>query len=147
LTCYRNYGRVCCFKGFDATSFSFNTRAAEEDFDKQFDIMGRLLDLGLDTYGYITLTGPQAGSVEAKIDELFDRLQTLDPNLPLRIVPLEIRVFSPMEARMKAKHQKSIEVQKLAIEAWNANIARRFDAAARSTSISSVPVRARGGSA
>jgi uncharacterized Fe-S cluster-containing radical SAM superfamily protein len=105
LTAYRNYGRVCCLKGFDAGSFSFNTHAAEADFDEQFTIMRQLLDLGLDTYGYITLTGPDAAGVEAKIDALFDRLQDLDPNLPLRIVPLEIRAFSPMEARMKPRHQ------------------------------------------
>ena len=45
---------------------------------------------------------------------LFNQLQALDPNLPLRIVPLEIRAFSPMEARMKDRHQASLEVQKQA---------------------------------
>ena len=36
---YRNYGRVACFKGYDADSFSFNTHAAPEAFDRQFDLM------------------------------------------------------------------------------------------------------------
>ena len=144
LTDYRNYGRVCCFKGFDAASFSFNTRAAEGDFEKQFAIMGRLLDLGLDTYGYITLTGPGPAGIEAKMDALFDRLQALDPNLPLRIIPLEIRAFSPMEARMTDRHHESLEVQALAIAAWNANIERRFDAEVRAKAISNVPLRTRG---
>jgi uncharacterized Fe-S cluster-containing radical SAM superfamily protein len=147
LTGYRNYGRVCCFKGFDAPSFSFNTRAAEGDFEKQFEIMRELLDLGLDTYGYITLTGPDPAGVEAKVDALFDRLQVLDPNLPLRIIPLEIRAFSPMELRMKDRHQASLKVQTLAITAWNDNMARRFDPAACATDISSVLLRARSRSA
>ena len=68
---YRNYGRVCCFKGFDAASFSFNTRAAQSDFEKQFMIMRQLLELGLDVYGYITLTGPDPVGVEAKVNALF----------------------------------------------------------------------------
>ena len=143
LTGYRNYGRVCCFKGFDAASFSFNTRAAESGFETQFAIMRRLLDLGMDIYGYITLTGPEPVGVEAKIDALFDQLQALDANLPLRIIPLEIRAFSAMETRMKDRHRASLEVQTLAIGAWNDCIAHRFDPAARATAISSVPLRTR----
>lgn len=146
LSGYRNYGRVCCFKGFDAASFSFNTRAAQSDFEKQFMIMRQLLELGLDVYGYITLTGPDPVGVEAKVNALFDRLQALDVNLPLRIVPLEIRAFSPMETRMKDLHHASLEVQTKAIAAWNESIARRFDPAARATAISSVPLGAHGGS-
>jgi hypothetical protein len=30
---YRNYGRVCCFKGFNAESFAFNTTADKALFD------------------------------------------------------------------------------------------------------------------
>jgi uncharacterized Fe-S cluster-containing radical SAM superfamily protein len=139
LTNYRNYGRVCCFKGFDAESFTFNTQAADVGFDRQFEIMRRLLELGLDTYGYITLTGPSANDLPRKVSLLFDRLQVLDPHLPLRTVPLEIRSFSPMEQRMGAKHHSSLAVQSQAIVEWNANIERRFDAATRALSIASVP--------
>ena len=39
---YRNYGRVCCVKGFDSRSFAFNTRAAPEDYERQFDILKRV---------------------------------------------------------------------------------------------------------
>jgi hypothetical protein len=45
------YGRVCCFKGFDAESFAFNTRAAPELFARQFDLFARLLATGMDA-GY-----------------------------------------------------------------------------------------------
>lgn len=143
LTSYRNYGRVCCFKGFDAESFTFNTHAAEAGFDRQFEIMGRLLKLGLDIYGYITLTGPSDIDVPEKVSSLFDRLQVLDPHLPLRIVPLEIRSFSPMEQRMGTEHYSSLAVQSQAIAAWNANIERRFRADTRALGIASVPLQTR----
>jgi uncharacterized Fe-S cluster-containing radical SAM superfamily protein len=146
LTNYRNYGRVCCFKGFDTESFTFNTHAADAGFDRQFEIMRRLLELGLDTYGYITLTGPSSNDVPGKVSRLFDRLQTLDPHLPLRIVPLEIRSFSPMEQRMEAEHHSSLSVQSQAIAEWNTNIEQRFDAATRALCIAGVPLRNRSGS-
>ena len=92
---YRNYGRVCCFKGFDPRSFAFNTRAAQSDFAQQFHIMRRLLDLDLDIYGYVTLTSPNEDGVDAGVADLLDRMQELDQNLPLRVVPLHIRVFTP----------------------------------------------------
>lgn len=43
---YPTYGRVCCFKGFNAASFAFNTRAEPALFERQFVLMQRLLTLG-----------------------------------------------------------------------------------------------------
>lgn len=51
-----NYGRVGCFKGFDAESFSFNTKADPKLFAEQFTLMKRLVQAGFDVYGYVTLT-------------------------------------------------------------------------------------------
>ena len=146
LTHHANYGRVCCFKGFDAESFCFNTHAAASDFEQQFKIMGRVLNLGLDTYGYITLTGPSIEDIPAKMSRLFDQLQELDAHLPLRIVPLEIRDFAPMTNRLsrdkdKDVYVKSMDVQAKAIAEWNANIDRRFDAETRALSIANVPLQ------
>jgi uncharacterized Fe-S cluster-containing radical SAM superfamily protein len=141
LTTYRNYGRVCCFKGFDDESFAFNTQADAAGFDQQFAIMRRLIDLGLDVYGYITLTGPSAAELPAKMARFFDRLQALDHNLPLRVIPLEIREFSPMANRMNQERQLSLTVQAQAIAEWQTNIANRFDKSARALDISSVALR------
>src|SRR5919112_1077573 len=44
---HRNYGRVCCFKGFNAESFAFNTLAEPALFEGQFELMGRLLTVGI----------------------------------------------------------------------------------------------------
>jgi len=57
LATYRNYGRVCCFKGFDEESFSFNTGADSLCFDRQFELFKAYVDLGLDLYAYATFTG------------------------------------------------------------------------------------------
>ncbi|MEJ7639255.1 MAG: hypothetical protein WKF75_15090 [Singulisphaera sp.] len=43
VSSFRGYGRVGCFKGFDPESFAFNTSAAPELFDRQFELMGRLI--------------------------------------------------------------------------------------------------------
>ena len=45
---YPFYGRVACFKGFDDESFAFNTRAEKSWFDRQFDLMQRLVRSGMD---------------------------------------------------------------------------------------------------
>lgn len=146
LRSYQNYGRVCCFKGFDSYSFAFNTKAAESDYEQQFKIMRRLLDLGLDIYGYVTLTSPRSAGVAAGVRTFVDRLQDLDPNLPLRTVPLEIRMFSPVGARLAANDERQISmgVQQDAIASWNEEIEKRFEPAMRARPISAVPLRTRG---
>lgn len=133
---YRNYGRVCCFKGFDACSFSFNTKAAPDLFDRQFDLFGRLLAVGIDLYAYVTLTSDGSRDIARGVQLFVDRLQSLSKNLPLRTIPLEIREFSPVRDRDLAspfaelqKHQSS------AIDAWNRELERRFSSVARSQNI------------
>lgn len=77
---YPTYGRVACFKGFDAASFAFNTRAAPEAFDTQFELMGRLLALGIVCYAYATFTAPSNKGISSGMARFVDRLQLLDEN-------------------------------------------------------------------
>jgi len=144
---YRNYGRVCCFKGFDAASFAFNTTAHPEDYDAQFERFGRYLDLGLDLYGYVTLTGPDVAATARGVPTLLDRLQALDPNLPLRVVPLAIGNFSPTRERDdrggQGRFEAAVPVQEAAIAIWNAELERRYPADLRARAIVDVPLRAR----
>ena len=96
---------------------------------QQFEIMRRLLDLDLDLYGYVTLTSPYDEGVDAGVADLVDRLQELDANLPLRVVPLQIRIFTPVSARVAdhADRERSLVIQEQAIAAWNFEIEKRFD--------------------
>lgn len=145
LRTYPNYGRVCCIKGFDARSFAFNTRASPEAYNRQFEILRRVLALGLDVYGYVTLTSPHSDHVDRGVVDLFDRLQAIDPNFPLRVVPLRIEVFTPVGQRLArdADRARSLDIQEEAIAAWNDQLARRFDASLLARRICDVPLSGR----
>jgi uncharacterized Fe-S cluster-containing radical SAM superfamily protein len=143
---YRHYGKVGCFKGYSAASFAFNTRADPALFDQQFDLMGRLLQLGIDQYAYVTLTTPSVADITDEMPRFVDRLQELDPNLPLRTVPLEIRPFTPLEEQRHLSAddmQAAMRNQRTAVESWNDELAQRFSPSARSRAITDVPLRSR----
>lgn len=142
LCAYPNYGRVCCIKGFDARSFTFNTRAATDGYEQQFATLRRVLELGLDTYGYVTLTSPRDDGVAALVADLIDRLQAIDLNFPLRVVPLRITVFTPVAQRLAREpdRARSLAIQEEAIAVWNAELDRRFDASLRTRPICDVPL-------
>ena len=132
---YKNYGRVCCFKGFDDESFSFNTSAEPALYDRQFDLMKKLLTLGIDVYAYVTLTTPNSIDLENKIAHFVDRLQQIDHLLPLKTIPLEITVYSPVKSRMNQHTDSAISNQHLAIKHWNRELDERFSSHEKSLSI------------
>jgi uncharacterized Fe-S cluster-containing radical SAM superfamily protein len=136
LVSAQNYGRVGCFKGFDAESFSFNTGANSSAFDQQFEIMKRLVRTGFDVYGYTTFTTPSATDIETKMSLFVDALQDrIDPIFPLRTVPLRISVFTPTKSRLGPEQKLALDLQKVAIEAWNKEISQRFPAEVRERKI------------
>lgn len=132
---YPLYGRVGCFKGFDAASFAFNTRADPSMFDRQFEIMRRLLDLGIDQYAYVTLTCRATAMIRDAVARFMDRLQTLDAKLPLRTVPLEVREYAPAKARREAEAREALVNQRRAVDAWQDELAKRFPSSDRSQRI------------
>ena len=138
---YRGYGRVGCFKGFDRESFGFNTAADPVLFDRQFDLIGRLIGLGLDVYGYVTLTAPTANGVACRIARFVDRLQGVAPLLPLRVIPLEVKVFTPVESRLSRLRREALVHQQRAAEAWTRELDRRFAAEVRNLSVVDVGLR------
>lgn len=136
------YGKVCCFKGYDAQSFAFNTAARAELFHRQFELMGRLLgETRIDLYGYATFTSPNDDGLDRAMVEFIDRLQAIDVNLPLRLVPLQIGAFTPTEPRMGAEHHRALAIQEDAIAAWNEEIVRRYRDDERRARICDVPLR------
>ena len=131
---YEKYGRVCCFKGIDKNSFALNTKANPDLFDYQFDLVKRLIPLNLDLYFYITLTTSVETDLHQSVPKFFDKIQSIHKNLPLRIVPLEIKEFTPVLNRFnKTKSdlnllKSHIESQNLAIELWGHEMTKRFSA-------------------
>ena len=137
----RNYARVCCFKGFDEASFSFNTQADPALFKEQFTLFKRLLASGIDLYAYATLTGPDPSGVNKRVREFLDALQSIHPNLPLRTIPLEIKAFSPVIQRMKTIPEEIFHTQREAIVAWNSELAARFSETERQKNVCDVSIR------
>ena len=136
-----NYGRVGCFKGFDEETFSFNTHADGSLFYRQFDLFRRFLELGIDLYAYVTLTSPTDENISERIPRFVDRLQSLHPNLPLRTIPLEIQIFTPVRSRLRTVTNSALEFQKTAVEAWNRQIEKRYSISERALPITEVSLK------
>jgi hypothetical protein len=138
---YENYARVCCFKGFDLESFEFNTLAEPALFDTQFDIFARLLETGMNLFAYATITTPSRAGINDGIRRFVDRLQAVHPNLPLRTVPLEIQLFTPVIHRLNEVKKEALKNQWLAVDAWNKELENRYSVAERTLSIADVQLR------
>lgn len=140
---YTNYAKVCCLKGYDAESFAFNTKAASELFDRQFELLARHLASPLDLYAYVTLTGPEVTDMDDRIARFVDRIQELDEQLPLRTVPLCIEIFTPVQSRLHERENQALRNQWRALEVWQRELERRYDARLLSLPIHEVPLRGR----
>lgn len=124
---YRNYGRACCFKGIDRESFSLNTMASPDLFDRQFDLAERLAGLGIDVYAYVTMTALGGDCIGEKTARFVDRLQSIDRLLPLRTVPLEIDAsYTPVARRDRGGHGKALAHQGDAARCWAREMEDRF---------------------
>jgi hypothetical protein len=117
---------VGCFKGIDSESFSFNTGAHPSLFDRQFQIMARLLASGIDLYGYVTFTTPSGHGIRSKIRAFIDRLQRIAERLPLRTVPLEVQSFTPVKGRLNPDREAALGRQFDVLDAWLEELQRRF---------------------
>jgi uncharacterized Fe-S cluster-containing radical SAM superfamily protein len=139
LESYPSYGRAICFKGIDPDSFSLNTAAEPGLFLRQFELAARIIDLGIDTYAYATITNDAATpDIVPHVERFVDRLQEVHELLPLRTVPLEIAVFGPVVPRMRESHQRALRKQQAAMEAWTAAIDERFSTECRSKAINQI---------
>jgi uncharacterized Fe-S cluster-containing radical SAM superfamily protein len=137
---YQNYGKVGCFKGFDSVSFSFNTNASSELFNQQFVLMHRLLSLGLDLYGYATFTTPDTNRIQDKMARFVDRLQEIDIHLPLRTIPLEIKIYKSNYERAIQIAPEAIMNQYKAADAWMEELSKRFTSDELKMDIFNVPI-------
>lgn len=138
---FPNYARVGCFKGYDAASFAFNTLAAPELFNQQFEIYRDLLHEGLDMYAYVTFTAlPHTGLPQA-MEQFVDKLQSIHRNLPLRTVPLKIEIFTPTSKRIQRDRERALAFQYDVHYAWLEELNRRFSEEERQLPIYDVQVR------
>ncbi len=126
ISIFPRFGSVGCFKGFDDESFSFNTSLPPGLFATQFNIFKTILSFGWDLYGYVTFTTHSAYSLPGRISKFVDRLQEIDENLPLRVIPLKIKPYSPTKDRMREIHEKSLRIQYDVLHCWLQELEHRF---------------------
>lgn len=118
----RGYGKVCCLKGFDATSFSFTTGAEESGFEEQLRILAGYARTKLDIYLYITLTSPEREENGFLIRSLVRRLADIRPDLPHRTVPLRIMEYGPMKARLDEQRRRAVDSQMTLVKMWQSAV-------------------------
>lgn len=122
-----NYGRVGCFKGFDQTSFSFNSKADPSLFAQQFSLMRRLVNEGFDVFGYATFTSPDDTQLENRVRIFVDRLQEeIHPLFPLRLVPLRVTVYTPTRHRLDPQRERSLAIQMDVVALWERELRSRY---------------------
>lgn len=123
------HSRAGCLKGVDPESFAFNTRSGPNGFERQFEVVSRLIRDGFDIYLYATLTSPPGHNASAAIPRFMDRLQRIHEDLPLRTIPLSIKTFPAVAKRApRFDRQAVLREQSATIEAWDRELIRRFSA-------------------
>lgn len=137
---YAMYSRVSCFKGIDERSFSLNTKAEPELYANQFELCDRLIKTGFDLYGYITLTAETSTDFASAVPRFLDQLQAKHEMFPLRVVPLEVKPYLPLEQRMTTVFEDMMKGQYQAIKVWEAELDRRFTKEQLATAITEIPL-------
>jgi uncharacterized Fe-S cluster-containing radical SAM superfamily protein len=112
------YGKVCCLKGFDPISFSFNTGAEERGFGEQLRILKGYSESKLDLYLYITMTAPPRTEDSALMRDFVRRLHDIRTDLPFRTVPLFVGEFRAMKNRINSARREALENQWRLVEIW-----------------------------
>jgi uncharacterized Fe-S cluster-containing radical SAM superfamily protein len=138
---YRQYGKVACLKGYSSGSASFNTGLGRDVFQLQYENLRRYLTLPLDLYVYVTFTTPSIDHVEEEIRCFVDRLQELDPNLPLRMVPLLIKNYTPTQLRLTDECRAAFANQFVAARCWQSELAERFSQLDLAKNITDISLR------
>lgn len=127
LGSHRLYGRACCLKGYDDSSFAFTTGAHPTLFDRQFELLTRLQQsTAINYYLYVTFTGPPVSDMTETVSRFVDRLQGVSETLPLRTIPLRIVEWGPVERRIDPGRSASMEQQLEAVRCWAIELERRF---------------------
>jgi organic radical activating enzyme len=138
---YKLYSRVSCFKGIDEKSFSLNTKADPKLFVSQFDLCSRLIETGFDLYGYITLTAETSTDFETAVPKFLDQLQNKNQMFPLRVVPLEVKMYHPLAPRMNDTFEDMMKGQYPALKVWNKELEKRFTPEQLNLPITEIPLR------
>lgn len=123
---FPRHSRTGCFKGYDAESFSFNTKAHPDLFRRQFKIFDSFIKEGFDMYAYATFTGMPIHNIDKIMRIFVDELQKIHYYLPLRTIPLKVSLFSVNKKKISHEYLVAIEFQYTAYEVWHNELLKRF---------------------
>lgn len=123
---FPGYTRTVCIKGFDAAGFTANTGAPEFLFERQLQLLQRLVDEGFRLEIYLTMLDIPRPSDQAAaaIDSLLVRLASIHPSLPSRVVPLKIHPFGNMLGRATGRRLSTLGVQVERFKLWRSRLAQ-----------------------
>ena len=114
---------------------SRSTRQPTRPLRRQFELFQRFWILGLDIYAYATFTTPDLDAARPALVDFVDRLQRIHPLLPLRTVPLEVTMFTPVQSRMNGDCEAAMANQYAVASYWEEELARRFAPTERAKNI------------
>lgn len=138
---YKNYGKICCLKGFDDDTIKQNACIYGTSFFKQIDRLKKYVDYGFDVYSYIVLTTEDMNNAEEKICKCMDKLQEISYYMPLRMVPLRIEKFPTIVHRLNNKREQTINNQFEVLKLWNEQLHKRFTKEEINTKISELKIK------
>lgn len=137
---YPLHSRAGCFKGFSRDSFHLNTKANPSGYDRQFEVIRNLIEDGFDMYAYATFTAEPTDQLPVQMRDFVDRLQEVDPMLPLRTIPLEVRPYSSLTERVGNDGAPWMEFQYEAAAAWEHELVSRYTESELAAAYEDVPL-------
>lgn len=116
---YPLHSRACCFKGFSDNTIQFNIQNKKIKIAEQIKCFEKLYNYGFDLYAYITLTAQKGSYTKEEVDVFVRKIQEINYNLPLRIIPLEIRDFTATSNRIRQTYHEAYQEQYKVYDIWN----------------------------
>lgn len=111
------YTRIGCFKGFNEESVLSSTKTAVAgSYSTQIEVAKRLFSSGFDPFYYVVFPVSHTQNLESDIRHFFQDLQTIVEWLPLRVVPLKLRLTTTWKTAALQEHHPNYE--KLAHDIW-----------------------------
>ncbi len=108
---------------------------------KQIDILNKLIKSGLDVYVYIILTIESLSNIHEKVSKFMDILQNkIHYNILLRIVPLQIKVYTPTKNKLTKERENAFKNQFVVLDIWQEEIGKRYESAQILTPIYKVEI-------
>jgi hypothetical protein len=120
------YSRAVCLKGFDESSFSFNTGLNAKLYTRQLELLRLSLELGFDTYVYAIFAAPADLITWNAVSKFVNRLMRIHPQLPLRVIPLRIANFRSGSEQWSSTQENAITSQHIAGDLWQSAISDQF---------------------